>query len=266
MEIEVRSVQREEFSSMAAQMDRMGTLDRFSIVDMTDNPEKCSLHVALVGGELEAYLQVYDAGSYGIARLLGEEEAVERLLPHLPSGRMIMMCTAPLQSVVREKFPENPTYLEQLMSVGQDNLRKVDKSGVGRLGPSDAEALHSLYMSGEFATRARLSSVRAFRERLTNEPEFGLWVGGRLASVARAMFGDETFGMVGGVFTDPSHRGKGYGGMVTFAATEHLLQKSRLSMLYVRKDNLPAIRVYQKLGYVKREEWAYFDFGTGIIP
>lgn len=247
-------------------MDRMGTVDRFAIVDLIDSPEKCSLHVARVGEDLRAYLQVYQSGSYGIARLVGEEKAAERLLTHLPGGKMIMMCSAPLQKAVREKFPDNPTYLEQLMTVGHGSLKKVDISGVSRLGREDARSLHELYMTGEFATRARLASVESFGERLVNEVGFGLRDGGRLASVAMAIFGDETFGMVGGVFTDPTLRGRGYGSMVTCAATEHLLQKSRLSMLYVRKDNLPAVRAYERLGYVKKEDWAYFDFGTGIIP
>ena len=241
----VKSVPKEEFSSMAAQMDHMGTVDRFAVVDLIDSPEKCSLHVALAGGALKAYLQVYQAGRYGIARLLGEEKAAELLLPHLPGGRMIMMCIAPLQRMVTDKYPDNPTYLEQLMTVGRESLLEVDTSGVSRLFPRDAKSLYELYMRGEFASRARLSSGESFRDRLTNEVGFGRKFEGRLAAVAMAIFGDETFGMVGGVFTDPSLRGKGYGTMVSLAATEHLLQKSRLSMLYVRKENLPAIRAYE---------------------
>lgn len=266
LRMNVQQVPKEDFRSLASKLDHMGTVDRFSIVDIVESPEKSTLHVASAGDELKGYLHVYQTESYGIGRLLGDVEAAEHLLPFLPKGRMIMMCQASLQQVVRKKYPDNPTYLEQLMTVNNDELQRVDISGVSRLVPDDAQYLHDLYMTGEFSSRARLSSVESFSERLSNETGFCLKQDGRLVSVAMAIYGDETFGMVGGVYTDPSHRGRGYGSTVTCAATEYLLQRSSHSMLYVRKDNSHAIRAYEKLGYAEREEWAYFDFGTGIIP
>ena len=56
-------------------------------------------------------------------------------------------------------------------------------------------------------------------------------------------------GVIGGVFTHPRHRRKGYASKVVSAATSRILRESRLSAIYLASDNLAAFKLYRKLGY-----------------
>jgi hypothetical protein len=72
--------------------------------------------------------------------------------------------------------------------------------------------------------------------------------------------------MIGGVYTHPNHRNKGYATLATSTVTEEALKHAETAALFVRSDNLPAIRVYEKIGYKKIGEKLWVDMGTGLKP
>jgi len=47
--------------------------------------------------------------------------------------------------------------------------------------------------------------------------------------------------MIGGVYTAPNHRNKGYASLATSAVTKEALRKAGKASLFVRSDNFPAI-------------------------
>ncbi len=72
--------------------------------------------------------------------------------------------------------------------------------------------------------------------------------------------------MIGGVYTDPEHRNKGYATLATSAVTEEALGKAEAAALFVRSDNYPAIKSYEKIGYRKICERLWIDVETGRRP
>jgi predicted GNAT family acetyltransferase len=72
--------------------------------------------------------------------------------------------------------------------------------------------------------------------------------------------------MIGGVYTHPNYRNRGYATLATSAITEEALNNAGLASLFVRADNYPAIRVYEKIGYKKIGEKLWVDVGTGLKP
>jgi predicted GNAT family acetyltransferase len=72
--------------------------------------------------------------------------------------------------------------------------------------------------------------------------------------------------MIGGVYTHPKHRNKGYSTLATSAVTEEALKNAETAALFVRSNNYPAIRVYEKVGYKKIGEKLWVDVGTGFRP
>jgi predicted GNAT family acetyltransferase len=64
------------------------------------------------------------------------------------------------------------------------------------------------------------------------------------------------------------YRGRGYATLAVSAALEDALKKvSETSSLFVRKDNLSAIRIYEKLGFKKVGGGGYVDrFGNWARP
>ena len=72
--------------------------------------------------------------------------------------------------------------------------------------------------------------------------------------------------MIGGVYTDPKYRNKGYALLATSAVTKEALERAEMAALFVRSDNHPAISVYEKIGYRKIGEKLWVDMGTGLKP
>jgi len=59
----------------------------------------------------------------------------------------------------------------------------------------------------------------------------------------------EGVAVVGNVFTHPMYRGRGLAAVATSATTSALLERCPLVVLTVEKENDPAVRVYQRLGF-----------------
>jgi predicted GNAT family acetyltransferase len=72
--------------------------------------------------------------------------------------------------------------------------------------------------------------------------------------------------MIGGVYTAPEKRNRGFALLATSAVTHEALKRADAAALFVRSDNYPAIRVYEKIGYRKIGEEIWVDVGTGMMP
>ena len=70
--------------------------------------------------------------------------------------------------------------------------------------------------------------------------------------------------MIRGVFTLDGYRNKGYATSVCSALINELLNKGKIPILWVAKDNLPARRIYEKLGF-KRTKHVLFGFKAAKI-
>ena len=56
---------------------------------------------------------------------------------------------------------------------------------------------------------------------------------------------------LGNIVTDDKWRGQGLGTACTSALASKLALKGRIISLFVKRDNMPAIRMYKKLGFFK---------------
>jgi predicted GNAT family acetyltransferase len=72
--------------------------------------------------------------------------------------------------------------------------------------------------------------------------------------------------MIGGVYTHPDHRSRGYATLATSTVTEEALKNAETAALFVRSDNYSAIRVYEKIGYKNIGKKLWVDVGTGLKP
>jgi ribosomal protein S18 acetylase RimI-like enzyme len=91
---------------------------------------------------------------------------------------------------------------------------------------------------------------------------FGVEERGRLIAAAGTHVLSEVYSAaaVGNVFTHPDHRGQGHGARVTSAVCAELARRGiRTIILNVARDNVPAIHIYEKLGFKK-----YLPFFEGV--
>ncbi len=87
----------------------------------------------------------------------------------------------------------------------------------------------------------------------------GVFEGGKLVSIAGTHVRASGVWVVGDVYTRPEYRGRGYAKAVTSAVTVEAISAGAKALLHVEEDNLPAIRVYEALGYkvIGRKPWVY---------
>ncbi len=79
---------------------------------------------------------------------------------------------------------------------------------------------------------------------------YGVYEGDRLVAFASSRTLEE-LAVIRGVYTAEDKRGKGYAKSVCSTLTEKLLDQGKTPFLYVSKDNVAALRTYEKLGFAK---------------
>jgi len=74
---------------------------------------------------------------------------------------------------------------------------------------------------------------------------------GKIISAAGVHMATPQIAQLGNIVTDEKWRGQGLGTACTSALASKLALKGRILSLFVRRDNTPAIRMYEKLGFFK---------------
>lgn len=98
-------------------------------------------------------------------------------------------------------------------------------------------------------------------------PYYGVWCNDRLIAAAGIHFVTPFIAQIGNVFTHPKFRGRGYATAATTAVTNHLRQMGiQFISLFVVGQNKSAIRIYERLGFVKERELIFAHYtSTGEL-
>jgi len=89
-------------------------------------------------------------------------------------------------------------------------------------------------------------------------PFYGVWRDGQLIAAAGVHFVTPFIAQIGNVFSHPRYRGRGYATAATAGVTNHLRRMGiQIISLFVVAENAPAIRIYQRQGFVKERELIY---------
>ncbi len=176
-----------------------------------------------------------------------------------------------LKSLVWVPFNEYPSVKRELLKYGSvsDECIMLDMVATPdtfpwdvtymaecvKLKPSDIGALQEFWDS----VGVRIPR-EVLLEALNDHVCYGVFIDGKLVSVARTYVRTPHVWVVGGVFTHPDFRGRGFAKAVTAAVTREALLSGAYALLHVREDNYPAIRAYRRIGYelIGRRVWVSF--------
>jgi predicted GNAT family acetyltransferase len=236
----------------------------FAFFDIQHEPEHTTMHVALENGKLEGYILVYTAMDFPSVIIESSEEAARKLIEHAPEDKFIIHMPPELLSIARSRFPKAKSYIENWMLIKRREARFLKSKQARRLvSEDDASELVKLLSSQE--NRPRRNPQRIFKW-VSTTPTYGIFVNNELVAYAGSFLQLPQIWMIGGVYTHPDHRNKGYSTLATSAVTEEALKNAEMAALFVRSDNYAAIRVYEKIGYRKIGEKLWVDVGTGLKP
>lgn len=219
-----------------------------------------------VGGLLLPVFSTPPAHRGELARLLS------RLRPAVHSIMGVSRCVEEAEALV--PIPPSKTIEYFLMSLEKEQARGLWTAPTGpdtrvrRAGPPDAGALFPLQEAYEKEEvlidpdhfnpgQCMKSLVLSLREELL----YVLERDGR--PVAKAATNARGFGVdqIGGVYTVPTDRGKGFARIVMVALLREVFREKSGACLFVKKKNRPAISLYAGLGFKPVTEYAISYYG-----
>jgi RimJ/RimL family protein N-acetyltransferase len=236
----------------------------FAFYDVQYDPEHTTTYAAFKKNRAMGYILIYTATDVPSVILECEEDAAETLIAHAPENHFIMHAIPNLLPVIKRNFPNAKDYIEDWMLIRKPEASFYNSRLVKRLlTEEDAAMLAKLLLQ---RTDRPKRMMKKYIEWVTKMPIYGVFKKDMLVSYAGSFIQLPQVWMIGGVYTDPKHRNKGYALLATSAVTEEALRQAEAAALFVRSDNYPAIRVYEKIGYRKIGEKLWIDMGTGLRP
>lgn len=180
-------------------------------------------------GAVAALEEVSPASARDLASALavGAEILVIAPVPLVRSGQLDLLSVKPvLQMVAAQPVPTDPALspLELGAADFPRMLALVDLARPGPLGPRAMEL-------GSF---------------------FGIFAGDELVALAGERLRLNGYAEVATVCTHPHHRGKGYAKAVVSAVAQRIVEAGSVPFLGVDDGNIPAIRLYEQLGFAHR--------------
>lgn len=236
----------------------------FAIYDLQYKPEHTTMYVAFENGAMRGCILIYTATRFPSVVLECESDVAGELIKYTPRNGFIIHAPPSFLPTIMMEFPSARYYVEYLMLIkrGQANFFKSEL--VRKLRVDDAPKIAALFSIREGRPQSQL--VDKCADLISRMPTYGVFVNDELVSYAKSFLQPPQVWVIGGVYTHPSYRNRGYATLATSAVTEEALKNAESAMLFVRSDNYPAIRVYEKIGYKKMYEKLWVDVGTGLKP
>jgi len=236
----------------------------FAFYDIQHDPEHTVMHAAFEDRKLEGYILTYTAMETPSVIMECESETAKKLIEYAPADKYVMHTRSDLLPIIEKRFLTAKHYIEDWMLVKKGEATIFKSELTCRLRTEeDAEKLFRLLETRKERTP---SSIERYLDWMTRMPLYGLFINDELVSYAGSFLQLPQVWMIGGVYTRPDHRGKGYATQVTAAVTEEALRNAEAAALFVRSDNYPAIKAYEKIGFRKIGEKLWVDIGTGLKP
>ena len=207
-----------------------------------------------------ALLLLYRAFTPPVLFTLGAPAAVAGLLDEIAAEPELSLHVRPeVVPLLRRRYRVDPEKAMWRMTLDPANYRPAPAGDAVRLGPADLPALRRLYADGEPAGEA---PDFFFPEMVREGTFFGVREGEELVAAAgtHLVVPAEGVGAIGNIYTRRDRRGRGLATRLTGAvATELQRLGLRTVALNVNQGNAAAIRVYERLGFVR-----YCAFREGL--
>ena len=236
----------------------------FALYDIQYEPEHTTMYAASENGNLKGYILIYRVLDFPSIVLECDNDTAEKLIEYTPKNHFIMHIPPNLLPSVKRKFPNAKQYVEDWMLVKQEQANFFKSEHVHRLGSEDDAARLAILLSNR--EDRPVGTIEKYMGLISKTLVYGVSIDSELVSYAGSFLQLPQVWMIGGVYTHPNHRNKGYATLATSAVTEEALKNAEAAALFVRSDNYSAIRVYEKIGYKKIGEKLWVDVETGLKP
>jgi GNAT superfamily N-acetyltransferase len=233
----------------------------YAVWDRIHEKDRTRFVSYLEHGETRAYLLIWVASTkVPMVHYVGPPDC-PALLDRLPPRPMLAVVPPELVGGVRLLRGPVELYEVELRSLSDRAPAPRESPGARRLNSADAAAVAELARGG---SSPMMEGYRGID--LERVPTFGAFEGDRLVGIARAAVTLRSVWLLTGIVVLPEARGRGHGRAVTSLATRAAVAAGARPALYVRADNLPAVRLYEQLGFERVARKAWVDAGAHRPP
>jgi len=141
----------------------------------------------------------------------------------------------------------------------RETFHNLSTGAATRATPADVDEIIRLgnRVEGK-ATETAVSQKE--RDRILPEYEWALRKEGQIVSKANIHRFSKHYAQIGGVMTHPAHQCQGYARQTVSAVCQHWLDQGKDILLMVKNNNIPAIKVYQSLGFQPIDEFILAEY------
>ncbi len=224
----------------------------YALWDLVQAPDRTKFVSLVRDGATRAYLLLWHGNPPAvIAHWVGDADpTMVAALPPPPCVLLVPEAAAELVRTARPGLLGVPT---AMMIRSPKRALPETPRGVRRLTGRDRGLLPNVVEAGSpfHAGYARLDPDA--------EPVWGAFDGERLVGVAHASVTLPFVWVIAGVYTRPEHRGRGIAQAVTTGVCRAAEAAGAVATLFVREENLPAVRAYERLGFERVGRKFWFD-------
>jgi RimJ/RimL family protein N-acetyltransferase len=209
-----------------------------------------SIYAAIEDDCVSGVCSIYHAYSTPSLVLGSGTSAAKRVLINEASGEIsdhfISLCQPDEVNLFKEHSVILHRHPEQQMVTDSPKHVEIGNVKVSKVSKNDLEMLSKFY--AEHHTEAW--TPIQFRAG----PHYCVKSDDQIVSAAGVHVAAPQIVQLGNIITDEAWRNRGFGTACTSALAADMASKGRIISLFVRTDNVPAIRMYEKLGFRKARD------------
>ena len=238
----------------------------YALWDLDHETTRVEFRVHRSGGVPTAYLLIWrGAPDRPIVHWVGDPGATP-LLDALPPRPMVAVVPPTLGLEVERRRGPVDRFPVRILARDASRPLPAPACPVRPLGAADAAALRRFGMEEPHEIARGYRDFDPARLSIDEPTVWGAFDGDRLVGVARAAVRLPAVWIVSGVLVAEGRRGRGIGAAVTAAVARVAETTGARTALYVRADNVPAVRLYHRLGFEDVAERTWIDAGGGQRP
>jgi predicted GNAT family acetyltransferase len=216
----------------------------FFALDWKNSRDETDILLAVTGRRIDGMMVVYKKR---IVQLRGKREAARALLGHLDLEQVELQAPKEHKQYILEKYEPTWSHELMLMILHKGEQKLYASHPVVKLDDSDAEQIAAIMKEADPEFWGEITT-KEVTESMSSKNWVGIKFEGELASICGTRLAEQ-IGHVVTVATREAYRSKGYATSLVSHSVNSILNKTDTAIIYVLKDNQPAIRAYQKVGF-----------------
>lgn len=216
----------------------------FFILDWTYSTELTKILLALKQNRIQGMMLIY---RQSIVQIRGTTEATRALMKHLDLEKVEISSLIEHEPIVLEKYTPSISHELVLMTLQKGEETLHIRHPVTKLNVADAEEIANIMKQADPEWWGETTAQR-IAEGIGEVLWLGIKIDKRLVSIGSTRLRDWGSN-INVIATHEAYRNRGYATSIVSALVREILQKTNLALIHVLRDNFPAARVYEKVGF-----------------